>query len=94
MWTSVMFWTSGLRSGFLRELLDANGDALVFAVDLQHLRLDIQPLLLHLGRVVDLASPGDVGDVDHGVESLLQTHESTGNIGAFTPTQTWEMTEI
>ena len=61
----------------LRELLDANGDALVFAVDLQHLRLDLQPLLQHLGRVVDLAGPGDVGNVDHGVEPLLQPHEGT-----------------
>ena len=59
----------------LRKLLDADGDALVFAVDLEHLCLDFQPLLQHLGRVVDLAGPGNVGNVDHGVESLLEPHE-------------------
>ena len=51
----------------LGKLLDADGDALVFLVHLEHLRLDFQALFQNLGRVVDLAGPGDVGDVDHGV---------------------------
>ena len=59
------------------ELLDADGDALVFAIDLEHLRLDVHSFFQHLGRVVDFARPGYVGDVDHSVKPFLEPHEGT-----------------
>ena len=39
------------------KLLDADGDALVFPVDLEHLCLDVHSFFQHLGRVVDPAGP-------------------------------------
>ena len=61
----------------LGQLLDAGGDALVFAIDLEHLCLDFHALLEHFGRVVDLARPRNVGHVDHCIETFLQPHEGT-----------------
>jgi hypothetical protein len=41
----------------------------------KHHRLDFVPFLQHLGRMIDLARPGNVGDVDHAVEPFLQFQE-------------------
>ena len=39
------------------KLLDADGDALVFAVDFEHLCLNVHSFFQNLGRVVDPAGP-------------------------------------
>ncbi len=57
------------------EMLERERNALVGLVDLEHLGLDIVALLEHFGRVVDLARPRQVGDVNHAVDALFQLHE-------------------
>ena len=59
------------------ELLDADGDALILLVDLEHLRFDLVALLDELGGMVDLAGPGEVAHVDHAVEAFFQFHKRT-----------------
>ena len=58
-----------------RELLHADGDALVGLVDFEHDGLDFVALLEHFGGVVDLAGPGHVGDVDHAVDAFFEFDE-------------------
>ncbi len=50
-------------------LLEAEGDPLPVAVDVEHLDLDLVADRQHLGRVVDVA-PGQLGDVDEAVDAL------------------------
>ena len=57
------------------ELLDAEADALVGLVDFEHHGFDFVALLQHFGRVIDLARPGDVRDVDHAVDAFFQFDE-------------------
>ena len=48
---------------------------MVDLIHLQHDGIDLFALLEHLGRVVDLACPRDIGHVNHTVEALFQLHE-------------------
>jgi hypothetical protein len=57
------------------ELFDADSDALVGFVDFEDLGFDFVALLEDFGRVIDLASPGDVGDVDHAIETFFEFDE-------------------
>ena len=57
------------------ELLDAEADALVRLVDVEDDGFDFVALLEDFGRVVDLAGPGHVGDVDHAVDAFFQFDE-------------------
>ena len=59
------------------ELLDAETDALVDLVDVDDDCLDFVALLQHFARMIDLARPGKVRDVDHAVDAFLQFHERT-----------------
>ena len=59
------------------ELFDADGDALILLVDLEHLRLDVVALFDELGGVIDLTGPGEVAHVDHTVEAFFQFHKRT-----------------
>ena len=59
----------------LAELLDADGDALVRLVDFEHDCFDFVALLQDFGRMIDLARPGDVRDVNHAVETFFQFDE-------------------
>ncbi len=52
-------------------------DALVGLVDREHDGFDFVALLENFGRVVDLAGPGHVGDVDHAVDAFFEFHERT-----------------
>ena len=65
-----------LSHGSCVELLDADGDALVGLVHFEHHGLDFVALLEHFGRVIDLAGPGNVRDVDHAVQAFFQFDES------------------
>src|SRR6266702_523351 len=57
------------------RLLDAEAEALVLDVDVQHHRLDHVTLLELLARVLDALVPGDVGDVHQAVDALLDLDE-------------------
>ena len=61
------------RIGF--ELLHAEGDALVGLVDAENDGFDFLALLEHLGRMVDLAGPAEVGHVDHAVDAFFEFDE-------------------
>ncbi len=54
--------------GILAHLLEAQGDTLALAVELEHLDLDLVADLHHLGGVLD-AAPGHVGDVQQTVDA-------------------------
>ena len=54
-------------------LLEAQGDPLAVAVDVEHLDVDLLADLEHLGGVVDVA-PGQLGDVDQAVDPV-EVHE-------------------
>ena len=51
------------------RLLQAEGDPLPVAVDVEHLDLDLLADVEHLGRMVDVA-PGELGDVDQPVDPV------------------------
>ena len=57
------------------ELLQAERQALVLGVDVEHHRLDHVALLQHFGRVLDPLAPRHVGDVDQAVDVLLDLDE-------------------
>jgi hypothetical protein len=59
------------------ELLHAEADALIGLVDAEHGGFDFLALLEHFGRMVDLACPTEVGDVDHAVDAFFQFHKGT-----------------
>ena len=59
----------------LTELLDAQGDALVVAIDVQDPGLDLVALLEAIGGVLDALAPGQVGDVDQPVDALVDADE-------------------
>src|SRR5690606_27689830 len=61
--------------GILVELLDAEAEALVLDVDVEHHRLDLVALLEELARVLDALGPGDVGHVHQAVHALLDADE-------------------
>ena len=65
-----------VRPRIFGELFDADGDALVGLVDFQHDRFDFVALLQHFGRMIDLARPGNVRDVDHAIQAFFQFDES------------------
>ena len=57
------------------ELLDAEADAVLARVDVEHDRLDGVTDGHHLGRVLDPAGPGHLGDVDQALDPLLELDE-------------------
>src|SRR6266568_3071282 len=69
------------------RLLDAEAEALVLDVDVQHHRLDHVTLLELLARVLDALVPGDVGDVHQAVDALLDAHEDAevGDVADLAP---------
>ena len=59
----------------MRQLFDAERDALVGLVHFEHDGFDFVALLEDFGRMIDLARPGNVGDVDHAVDAFFQFDE-------------------
>ncbi len=64
-----------MEPGILLGLLEAEGDALVVAVDVEDDDVDRVPLLHDLRRVLDPLGPGHVGDVDQAVDARLDLDE-------------------
>ena len=58
--------------GILRELFQADRNSLVGLVDFQDDRFDFVALLQDLGRMIDLSGPGNIGDMDHAIETFFQ----------------------
>ena len=61
----------------LLSLLEAERDALLLRIDVENDRLDFLTLLEALGRMVDLARPAHIADVDHTVDTLFELDERT-----------------
>ena len=57
------------------ELADAEGDLLISLVDAEHDGLDILTEGENIGRTGDALGPGELGDVDESLDSLLDLHE-------------------
>src|SRR5712664_1078081 len=57
------------------ELLDAQREALVLDVDVEHHRLHLVALLEQVARVLDALRPADVGHVHQAVDALLHADE-------------------
>ena len=58
-------------------LLDAEGDALLVDIDVEHDGFHVVALLHDFGRVVDAAGPAHVGHVHHAVDAIFQFDERT-----------------
>src|SRR5437660_5292881 len=67
------------------KLLDANRNALIGFIDFENDGFDFIALLKQYGRVIDLASTGDVRHVDHTIQALFEFDERTvaGKIANF-----------
>src|ERR1039457_2390338 len=57
------------------ELLHAERDALVGAVHFEHVGFHFVALFEHFGRMIDLARPRHVGDVNHAVNAFFEFHK-------------------
>src|SRR4029078_9088170 len=57
------------------ELLDAERDALLLDIDVEHLRLDRLALAVKRERFLAGNAPGDVGHVDHAVDVAFEPDE-------------------
>ena len=57
------------------ELFNADRDALVFAVNLQHSSFDFIALLEQFGGVIYFSGPREIANVDHSVETFLKFNE-------------------
>src|SRR5256885_1919424 len=66
-----------VRPGVFGKLFDPDRNALVALVDFQHHGLHFVAFLEDFRRIIDLPGPGDVGDVNHPVQTLLQFDEGT-----------------
>ncbi len=65
------------QPGILAELLDAQGDALIVAIDVQNPRLDLVALLKAIGGVLDPLAPGEVRDVHQAVDAFVDADEDS-----------------
>ena len=59
------------------ELFDTKADALVGFVDVENHGFEIVALFEHFARVIDLAGPGEIRDVDHAVDAFFEFDECT-----------------
>ena len=66
---------AGLADRILAELLDAERDALLLDVDVEHLRLDHVALVVLLDGLLARTVPVEVGEVDHAVDVAFEADE-------------------
>ena len=57
------------------ELLHPETDPLIYFVDVDHDGLNFVPFLKRLARMIDLASPAQIGHVNHAIDAFLQLYE-------------------
>ena len=65
--------------GVFGKLLQTKGDLPVFRVDVQNDGFDHFALLQNFGRMIDLAGPGHIGDMDKAVDAVFQFHKGAVN---------------
>ena len=53
------------------QLFDSEADSLIYLVDVDDNSFDFVAFLKDLARVINLAGPAQVGDVDHTVDPFL-----------------------
>src|SRR5690606_12638952 len=61
--------------GIVAQLLDAEADALLLDIDVEHLRLDHLALLVVLDRLFAALVPVQIGQMDHAVDAAVQADE-------------------
>src|SRR5262249_3551138 len=66
---------AGFRERIAFELLDAERDALLLDVDVEHLGAHLVALLVLLDDLLARALPGEVGEVDHAVDVAVEPEE-------------------
>src|SRR5262249_45953279 len=59
------------------ELLDAEGDALLLDVDVEHLGLDLVALLVLVDHLLAWPLPVEVGETHHAVDVAVEAKEET-----------------
>src|SRR5580693_3777591 len=65
----------GSRATAAAQLLDAERDALLLDVDVEHLRLDLVALLVLLDDLLARPFPVEIGQVHHAVDVAVETEE-------------------
>src|SRR5689334_16091117 len=68
---------AGLREGVAFELLDAERDALLFDIDVEHHGLDHVALLEVVDHLLARKLPVEVGEMDHAVDVAFEAQEQT-----------------
>src|SRR6266436_400882 len=71
----AFFELAGALRGIARELLDAERDALLLDVDVEHLGSDRVALLVLLDHLLARPLPVEVGEVDHAVDIAVEAEE-------------------
>ena len=66
---------AGFLEGIAADLLDAERDALLLDVDVEHLRLDLVAAIVVLDRLLARTVPVEVGEVDHAVDVAVEADE-------------------
>src|SRR5438132_1688169 len=66
---------AGALKGIARELLDAERDALLLDVDVEHLGFDLVALLVLLDHLLAGSLPIEVGEMDHAVDVAVEAEE-------------------
>ena len=66
---------AGFGERIALELLDAERDALLLDIDVEHLRLDHVALLVVLDDLLARTLPVEVGEVDHAVDVAVEAEE-------------------
>src|SRR3546814_6344330 len=75
-WSSDVCSSDLAGEGILAELLDAEADALLVDVDVEHLDLDDVTLAVLLGGFLARQVPVEVGEVHHAVDLAGQADEA------------------
>src|SRR6266699_84128 len=66
---------AGLRERIRLELLDAERDALLLDIDVEHLRLDLVALLVLLDHLLARTLPVEIGEMHHAVDVAVEAEE-------------------
>ena len=75
MTTWPLLELAGIREGIARELLDAERDALLLDVDVEHLGAHDVALLELVDDLLARTVPVEIGEVDHAVDIALEADE-------------------
>ncbi len=77
MWLFLMRRPTGLLHRIAGELLDAEADALLLDVDVEHLGLDHVAFLVVGDGLLARLVPGQIGEMHHAVDVVVETDEQS-----------------